>query len=177
MVKKQGKIAIASIKNLNIAPRKVRLVADLMRGKPVVLALGLLQALPNRSSGPIEKLIHSAVTSARAKNMDMAKLVVQNLTVDKGRVLRRMKAKSKGMAGLILKRQSHVFVTIVESPDLKGPMFVLPQKIKKVRKETKRDIANRAKDKGKLPVKETDEMAKPKKKGGFGSKFFQRKSI
>ncbi|MCR4261143.1 MAG: 50S ribosomal protein L22 [Candidatus Colwellbacteria bacterium] len=175
MVKKQGKIAIASIKNLNIAPRKVRLVADLMKGKPVVSAIALLQALPNRSTDPIEKLIHSAVMNARLKNMDMTKLVVQNLTVDKGRVMRRMKAKSKGMAGLIQKKQSHVFVTIAESPDLKGPMFTLPTKIKKVRKETKRDIANKAK--GKPPVKEADEMVKPKKKGGFGSKFFQRKSI
>jgi len=176
MAKKQDKIAIASIKNLNIAPRKVRLVADLMRGKPVVMAIALLQALPNRSSGPIEKLIHSAVVNAQAKNMDMSKLVVQNLTVDKGRVLRRMKAKSKGMGGLIQRKQSHVHLTIAESPDLRGPMFVIPQKIKKVKKEVKRDT-DKAKGKDKTQVKETEDLPKPKKKGGFGSKFFQRKSI
>lgn len=176
MAQKQDKIAIASIKNLNIAPRKVRLVADLMKGKPVVSAIALLQGLPNRSSGPIEKLIHSAVVNARTKNMDMSKLVVQNLTVDKGRVLRRMKAKSKGMGGLIQHKQSHVHLTIAESPDLKGPTFVIPEKVKKIRKEPKAPVA-KDKDKEKHPVKEVEDAPKPKKKGGFGSKFFQRKSI
>ena len=176
MADKQGKIAIASIKNLNIAPRKVRLVADLMKGKPVVSAIALLQGLPNRSSGPIEKLIHSAVVNARAKNMDMSKLVVKALTVNKGKVLRRMKAKSKGMGGLIQHIQSHVHLTITESPDLKGPMFVIPEKVKKVRKES-RTPTPKAKDKEKHAAKETEDKPKPKKSGGFGSKFFQRKSI
>ena len=176
MADKQGKIAIASIKNLNIAPRKVRLVADLMKGKPVVSAIALLQGLPNRSSGPIEKLIHSAVVNARAQNMDMSKLVVKALTVNKGKVLRRMKAKSKGIGGLIQHIQSHVYLTIAESPDLKGPMFVIPEKVKKVRKETKTPVS-KAKDREKHAVKETEDKPKPKKSGGFGSKFFQRKSI
>ncbi|KKU19016.1 MAG: 50S ribosomal protein L22 [Parcubacteria group bacterium GW2011_GWA1_47_11] len=175
MANKQDKIATASIANLNIAPRKVRLVADLVKGQPVVSAIALLQALPNRSSGPIEKLIHSAVTNARAKNLDLGKLVVQNLTVDKGRVLRRMKAKSRGMAGLVEHKQSHVYLTIQESPDLKGPAYVLPQKVKKVKKEVKEKAA--AKGKEKPQFRETEEKPKPEKKGGFVKKFFQRKSI
>ena len=135
-------------------------------------AIALLQALPNRSSGPIEKLIHSAVTNARAKNLDLGKLVVQNLTVDKGRVLRRMKAKSRGMAGLVEHKQSHVYLTIQESPDLKGPAYVLPQKVKKVKKEVKQ----KKEGKEKPQFKET-EKPKPEKKAGFVKKFFQRKSI
>ncbi len=174
MAEKQEKIATASIANLNIAPRKVRLVADLVKGQPVVSALAQLQALPNRSSGPIEKLIHSAVTNAQVKNMDLSKLVIQSLTVNKGRILKRMKAKSRGMAGLVQHIQSHVHLTLKESLDLKGPAFVLPQKIKKVKK-TKRETE--AKGKEKLQFKETEEKPKPKKKGGFASKFFQRKSI
>ena len=173
MAKKQVKTATASISNLNIAPRKVRLVANLVKGQPVVSALAQLQALPNRSSGPIEKLIHSAVTNAQAQNMDITKLVIQSLTVDKGRVLRRMKAKSKGMAGLVLHIQSHVNLTIKESPDFKGPAYVIPKKVKKVKKEAKRPVDG----KGKPQFKEADEKPKPEKKKGFVKKFFQRKSI
>lgn len=176
MAKETGKIAVASIKNLNIAPRKVRLVTDVVKGKPVVAAIALLQNLPHRSSGPIEKLIHSAVTNAKAKNMNLSQLFIQNLTVDKGRVLRRMKAKSRGMAGVVEHKQSHVYLTIAESPDLKGPMYVIPEKVKKVRKETKKEREEKAKGKEKLVAKE-EEQPKPKKKGGFGSRFFQRKSI
>lgn len=174
MAGKQDKIATASIANLNISPRKVRLVANLVKGQPVVSALAQLQALPNRSSGPIEKLIHSAVTNAKAKNMDLSKLVVANLTVNKGRILKRMKAKAKGMAGLVQHIQSHVNLTIKESPDLKGPLFILPQKVKKIKKE-KREVD--AKGKEKPQFKETEEKPKPEKKAGFVKKFFQRKAI
>ena len=172
MAETQDKTATASIKNLNITPRKVRLVVDLIKGQPVASAIALLQAIPNRSSGPIEKLVHSAVTNAQAKHMDITKLVIANLTVDKGRVLRRMKAKAKGMAGLLQHIQSHVYLTIKESPDLKGPAYVLPQKVKKVKKEVKQKKGGKEKPQ----FKET-EKPKPEKKAGFVKKFFQRKSI
>lgn len=173
MADRNGKTAIASISNLNITPRKVRLVADLVKGKPVVSAIAMLQGLPNRSSGPIEKLIHSAVTNARNQNMDMTKLVVRDLTVNKGRVLRRMKAKAKGMAGPLQHIQSHVHLTITEDPKLKGPAFVLPSKVRKVKKE-KKPVDAKGKEK---PQFKDVEKAKPEKKKGFVKKFFQRKSI
>src|SRR3989344_7260737 len=126
MAETQDKTATASIKNLNITPRKVRLVVNLIKGQPVASAIALLQAIPNRSSGPIEKLVHSAVTNAQAKHMDITKLVIANLTVDKGRVLRRMKAKSRGMAGVGENKQRNVYFTIPEYPGFKGPAYVLP---------------------------------------------------
>src|SRR3989344_2513802 len=97
----------ASIPNLRLSPRKVRLVADLVRGKSVPVALAELSFLTKRASLPIAKLIKSAAASAVAgRTADT--LVVRDIRVDKGVTLKRMMPRARGSAARINKRSSRV---------------------------------------------------------------------
>jgi large subunit ribosomal protein L22 len=96
----------ASLKNYRQAPRKVRLVADLVRGKSVVRALALLETLPKRASEPMQKLIKSAV--ANAKDSSATDLYVSKIAVNGGVVFKRMMPRARGRGAQILKRTSHV---------------------------------------------------------------------
>ncbi|MDP3953354.1 MAG: 50S ribosomal protein L22 [bacterium] len=173
MADKDSKTAVAAMKNLNISPRKVRLVTDAVKGTHVVSAMAQLRALPNRASDPVLKLLNSAVANAREKNMDMGKLVISSITVDKGRVLRRVKAKARGRVGLIEHKQSHVNLILKEDSEAKHQAFVIPQKVKKVKtlKEEKQS------KKEKPEFEEREEKAKKTPKKGFAQRFFSRKSI
>lgn len=104
--------AKAILKNYRQSPRKVRLVADAVRGKSVANALDVLSFIPKRAALPLEKLLASA--AANAKNLDLAveTLVVKELTVDGGATLYRRRPRSKGMANPIRKRTSHITVTL-----------------------------------------------------------------
>lgn len=103
----------ASLSNYRQTPRKVRVVTDLIKGKRVEEALTTLRFLPKRAAAPIHKLIASAVANAE-KNFgaDRATLVVENITVDKGMVLKRMMPRARGSAARLKKRASHVTVTL-----------------------------------------------------------------
>jgi len=103
----------ASLANLRISPRKVRLVANLVKGKTVEQALAQLTFLTKRSSNPLSKLIKSAVANATENSKaDKAKLFVKNVRVDKGQVLKRSMARAFGRSAPIYKRSSHVEVTL-----------------------------------------------------------------
>ena len=98
----------AFLKNYRQSPRKVRLVADLIKGKPVEIALLEFSYLPKRAALPILKLVKSAVANAKNDGLTAEDLVVKNLTVDKGMVLKRIMPRARGSAAQILKRMSHV---------------------------------------------------------------------
>jgi large subunit ribosomal protein L22 len=106
----------AFLKNYRQSPRKVRLVAELIKGKRVAEALLLLDTLPKRASLPIKKLVDSAVSNALNNNslIDPKDLFVENITVDKGIVLKRIMPRARGSASRINKRTSHVVVTLTE---------------------------------------------------------------
>lgn len=94
-----------------MAPRKVRLVADLIRGKGVEEALNILQFTEKRSSEPLAKLLKSAVANADEKgNVNVDKLFVSKITVDGGPTIKRFRPRAMGRATPILKRTSHIFV-------------------------------------------------------------------
>lgn len=99
----------ATLSNLRIAPRKVRLVANLVKGKKVPEALAQLAFLTKRSSSPLAKLINSAVANSGAKKED---LMVKNMTVEKGVVLKRMMPRAHGRAARINKHTSQVSVEL-----------------------------------------------------------------
>lgn len=101
--------ATAQLKNYRQAPRKVRLVADLVRGKSATRALMLLDTLPKRASLPMAKLIRSAVANAGASADD---LYISKIAVDGGVVLKRMMPRARGRGAQILKRTSHVVVEL-----------------------------------------------------------------
>jgi large subunit ribosomal protein L22 len=99
----------AKLKNYRQAPRKVRLVADLVRGKTAERALAILATLPKRASDPLAKLINSAVSNARAKDgLSAADLVISTIQVNGGLVFKRSMPRARGRAAQILKRTSHI---------------------------------------------------------------------
>jgi large subunit ribosomal protein L22 len=96
-----------------ISPRKVRLIADLVRGKFADEALDLLRYQPQRGARMIEKVIRSAMANAedrRAANLN--ELVVADLRIDGGPMFKRMQPHARGMASVIKRRMSHISVAL-----------------------------------------------------------------
>lgn len=105
----------ARLSNLRVAPRKARLVADLVRGKTLPQAQSILSFTTNRSSKDILKLINSAAASAKHNfHLDEQNLFVSKITVDEGIKMKRWHPMSRGRAYQIIKRTSHVAVVLSE---------------------------------------------------------------
>jgi large subunit ribosomal protein L22 len=108
--------AIARLKNGPTSPRKMRLVADLVRGKRVGLALSILKFTPNHGAIKLEKLLLSAVANWQAKNPDAkleeADLFVKTIMVDEGRSLKRLRPAPQGRGHRIRKRSNHVTLVV-----------------------------------------------------------------
>jgi large subunit ribosomal protein L22 len=102
----------AVLKNYRQSPRKVRLLADLVRGKRVKEALQTLTFTNKRAVEPVVKLINSAVANAKQHGSDVEKLFIKSIVVDKGMVLKRFMPRARGSAAQILKRSSHVVVEL-----------------------------------------------------------------
>jgi large subunit ribosomal protein L22 len=102
----------AVLKNYRQSPRKVRLLADLVRGKKVAQALEALSFMNKRAAEPVMKLINSAVANAKHEGVDAKNLFVKSITVDKGMVLKRIMPRARGSAARILKRSSHIAVEL-----------------------------------------------------------------
>jgi large subunit ribosomal protein L22 len=105
----------ASLRNVRIAPRKVRIVADLIRNKSVAEAMDILQFTPKRASPMLRKLIDSAmynIEESRELDWDIDDLVVANLQVDEGPTLRRFLPRAQGRATRLNKRSSHITVVL-----------------------------------------------------------------
>ncbi|TAL16289.1 50S ribosomal protein L22 [bacterium] len=107
--------AAAKLKALRISPRKARLVADMVRGKPVGSALDTLKFVNRSASLPIKKLIESAVANAENNHgLDIDALMVKEIRVDEGPTLKRFRPRAQGRAFQIRKKTSHVSVVLAE---------------------------------------------------------------
>ncbi|GAB3322097.1 50S ribosomal protein L22 [Larkinella ripae] len=110
--------AIAKLKNVPSSPRKMRLVADMIRGQKVSKALGVLRYQPQAGAALLEKLLLSAVANWQQKNGDEraedADLYVKTIFVDGGRMLKRLRPAPQGRGHRIRKRSNHVTI-VVES--------------------------------------------------------------
>jgi large subunit ribosomal protein L22 len=105
----------AVLKNLRIAPRKVRLVVNLVKGKPVQYALDLLKVTNKRAAPVVAKMIESAVANAAAKqSVDVDRLVVSEGFVNGGSSLKRWLPRAQGRATPLQKRTSHVTIKLKE---------------------------------------------------------------
>ena len=110
--------AVAYLKYLRIAPRKVQIVADLIRGKDVGTAMAILMQTPKAASEPMIKLLKSAVANAENNfSMDPEKLYVSECYVCPGPTLKRMMPRAQGRGDRILKRTSHITVVVREKED------------------------------------------------------------
>ncbi|MBQ3970871.1 MULTISPECIES: 50S ribosomal protein L22 [unclassified Selenomonas] len=105
----------AVAKYVRIAPRKVRVVMDLIRGKNVAEAFAILKFTPKVGAEVVEKVLRSAVANAENNfDMDVDKLYVSSAFVDQGPTLKRIHPRSRGQAFKILKRTSHVTIVVNE---------------------------------------------------------------
>lgn len=109
-------LAIAKLNNCPTSPRKMRLVADLVRGKDVEQALNILKFNSKEASKRLEKLLLSAIANWQAKNEDAsvedADLFVQEIRVDGGSMLKRLRPAPQGRAHRIRKRSNHVTMVV-----------------------------------------------------------------
>ena len=103
----------ASLKNYRISPRKVRLVADMIRGKNVVKAKSILLGAVKKATNPLSDLLDSAIANASHNHkLDKDTLMVKEIRVDQGYVLQRRQPMARGSAFPIKKRTSHVTITL-----------------------------------------------------------------
>lgn len=108
-------MATATLKNYRQAPRKVRLVADLLRGKSVDRALAQLSMLPKRASEPMAKLIKSAVANALSKDgVAQSDLYIAKIQVNGGMIFRRFMPRARGKASPIQKKTSIITLELLK---------------------------------------------------------------
>ncbi|SFN69831.1 large subunit ribosomal protein L22 [Paenimyroides ummariense] len=109
-------IAFAKLNNCPTSPRKMRLVADLVRGQKVENALNILKFNTKEASGRLEKLLLSAIANWQAKNaeasIEEAELFVKEIRVDGGAMLKRLRPAPQGRAHRIRKRSNHVTIVL-----------------------------------------------------------------
>jgi large subunit ribosomal protein L22 len=105
-------MANATLKSHNQPERKVRLVADLVKGKKVPAALDALEFLPKRSAYTLKKLIESAAANAKQKGENPDELLVQSVIVENAGMLKRYMPRAFGRASLIRRRMSRIRVTL-----------------------------------------------------------------
>ncbi len=112
-------------RHIGIPATKVRQVIDLIRGKSVEEALAILQYLPRRAAGIVEKTLRSAVANAPRQDddemsgppVDVEDLFVSRIHADQGRTLKRLRPRARGSTDRILKRQSHVTIIVSDGRD------------------------------------------------------------
>ena len=192
----------AQVKYIKISPRKVRLVANVIRGLRLDKALDQLSFLNKKAVRPVEKLINSAAANAE-NNFELEKdnLFIKEIKVNEGPTLHRWKPRARGRATPIRKRTSHIYLALGELVE-SGKIKPKKQKIEapvKLGKKPKEDEGVKVKDKKTSSAKITKDKAEEEKdkkiidprgegkgrptkieggakKKGFGSKFFRRKS-
>jgi large subunit ribosomal protein L22 len=145
----------AKLSNLRTAPRKVRLVADLVRGKSVPQAQSILLFTVNKSARHVLKLLNSAVASAKNNNqLSEENLFISKITVDEGPKLKRWHPMSRGRAFPIIKRCSHIALTLGELNS------TAKENKKEVKASSLRDVSVRS-----APLKKaaTKKVTKPRK--------------
>jgi len=107
--------AAAKLRHAHISAQKARLVADQVRGLPVDKALNVLTFSSKKAAGIIKKVLNSAIANAEHnEGADVDELRVAAICVDEGPTLKRIRARAKGRAARILKRTSHISVTVAE---------------------------------------------------------------
>lgn len=116
-LKEQRKsLYFAKLNNCPTSPRKMRKVADMIRGEKVELALHVLQHSPQEASGRLYKLLLSAIANWQAKNegvrLEESHLFVKDVTVDSARMLKRIQPAPQGRAFRIRKRSNHVTISL-----------------------------------------------------------------
>jgi len=165
--------AIAILRHLKIAPRKVRFVADMVRGLPLKEAQAQLILSPRRPSDELLKLINSARANAVFKKIDPEMLYIKEIRVDQGPKEKRWRARARGSSAFIEKKTSHIIVVLGVKENIKKTKYIIHEKPKKKVSEKKGKKDAQKKKKEDLVSEGGKKSSEPT---GF-RKVFQRKSI
>jgi large subunit ribosomal protein L22 len=154
--------AVAKLRNYPTSPRKMRLLADLIRGKQVGNALAILEHNPKHPAVPMRKLVMSAINNWKQKNEggDETQLVVKTIMVDGARVLKRLRPAPQGRGYRVRKRSNHVTV-VVDVKDAKPEEIVVEEAEEKIEEVAEKKVAPK-KAKKKTPA--AKKAAAPKSK-------------
>ena len=110
--------ATATARTVRIAPRKVRMVVDLIRGKKIGEAIAILRLTPKTASPVVEKVLNSAIANAEHNyEMNVENLIVSEVRVDEGATMKRFRPRAQGRASAINKRTSHITVVVSEKKE------------------------------------------------------------
>jgi len=113
--------ATAILRTVRLSPQKGRLIADQIRGLKVERALEILQFSTRRAAKPVKKVLESAIANAEHnQGADIDELRVSDIQIDAGPMLKRFHARAKGRGVRIIKRTSHISVTVSDAPVKKG---------------------------------------------------------
>jgi large subunit ribosomal protein L22 len=177
----------AKLKNLRISPRKVRIVANVIKNMNVDDAIAELSNLIKKSSGIVEKLLKSAIANGENNyGLDRSNLYVYDIQVGEGTTLKRWLPRAYGRASSILKRSSHITITLEEriegknrktKEQLEKERKKNEQEKKKMEKEIMEERSDEKKKESKAPL--IDKVLEEKKSGGekgWAKKIFRRKS-
>ncbi len=189
----------AKLNNLRISPRKVRLIADLVRGLDAIEAINQIEASYKRASLPIKKLILSAISNGENNlGIDRNNMYIFSILVDAGPSLKRWMPKAYGRASQILKRTTQVEITLEERVEGQGRksqaeledlrkqrMEARIKKEKEMRQEAKeKEAASKSQEalpkvseKKKEQTSEKGKTFEEKKGKGWASRIFRRKSM
>lgn len=166
----------ASLKYIRISPRKIRLIAGLIKKMTTQEALAQLNFLPGKSAKPIGKLLKSAIANAKHNfKINPENLFISNIKVDQGPSLKRWMPRARGSASPILKRSSHVTLVLKEMQNIKktakSSTVETPEKDLEHKKEIKKKIIT--------PQKNLHAFRESRigKSVGHKQKIFSRKAI
>jgi large subunit ribosomal protein L22 len=173
-VELEQKLHTAKARYVHIAPRKVRLVAEMIKGLPLDQAEAQLIYSSKRPAKVILKLLESAKAGALAKKLDLNKLYVKNITVDQGPILKRYLPRARGMATPIQKKMSHITVVLAEKEGIVPKFNIVKKKKVKIEKTPK---VKKEKEGIKEEKIKSQEEIKPTKKESIFKRIFRRKAI
>ncbi len=162
----------AKLRHLRITPRKVRLVADLIRGKRAEESQNILNFTIKKAASPILKLLRSALANAKNSfQLDEANLYISKILVDEGQKYKRWRARARGSANQIQKKTSHVTIILDE-------IVKKAKKVKKLKPEVikKERVEERVVKPEKPKIRPEIEVPKPKIERGI-RRIFRRKAF
>lgn len=168
----------ASLNQLRMSPRKMRLVADLVRKMPVDKAINQLRFANKLAAGPLQKLVESAIANANSLySITPDNLMIKELRVDEGQTLKRWMPRAHGRATTLRKRSCHVHLVLSEIRDSgpkekKSVKAEAPIKLEALAEEAKKTTKKSETEK---TDKKSTKKGESKGGGGFAKKVFNRK--
>jgi len=165
----------AKLNHLHIAPRKVRLIADLIRRKTVKEAEAILSFTPRRAAIPMIKLIKSAVSNVKnISGLDETNLYISKITVDEGPKMKKWMPRARGSPSLIQKKSSHITLVLEEIEKGKNRIQkIQTPSLVSEEKKTEKVVKTSPKTK----IKRTEMVSKKPRFGGIVKRIFGRKSF